>query len=459
MDYYNDLFVESKLPQPFSQKELYSYFEKMKAGDPTAREEIITHNIRLVINEVVKKFSETHYEEKELVSIGLIGLIKSVDTFDISKEVQFSPYSKKCIDNEILMFIRKGKKNINDYSLDTPLGNDNKGHELKIEDTLYDENSNFVANYETQEQYRAIRQIVSELKEPDREIIKKYFGFLNDKPMTQQEIADSLEISRSYVCKIIKRNLTKISLQLQKQGLIEIHDKNKKSYTKNSPKRKENISKKLRTIYEYFKDYKKEEVNLMLSKLTEEERKLVELRYGADLENPVTDENWTIEYGKQFYGNLIPKMRRLLSNPNRIRKVRGEENLQKSPKKQVTEPANSISKVPTTSIEESSSTQSSENMTKEDYIKILEKLKTPTFGELLKILSLKEAVIICLKLGYIDGKYFSTDSVASFLGIEEDEVRETTKKVLLIYKEKQNNFIDQAISFATEQPLELKKQK
>ena len=120
--YYNELFIEDKLPDPLSQSELYSYFEKMKSGDTKAREIIIKHNIKLVFNQVMKRFCNMPYEKKELISIGLIGLIKSVDTFDISKDRKFSSYAVKCIDNEILMFLRREKKYSKEQSLDTPLG-------------------------------------------------------------------------------------------------------------------------------------------------------------------------------------------------------------------------------------------------------------------------------------------------------------------------------------------------
>ena len=145
---YNDLFIDSKLPKPLKTEEIYEYFEKMKSGDMTAREKIINHNIRLVINEVIKKFSNSPYDLNELVSVGLIGLVKSVDTFDTAKGLQFATYSTRCIDNEILMFLRKGKKSAFDQSINTPIGTDKEGNEKKIEDILEDDTSDFVSDYE-----------------------------------------------------------------------------------------------------------------------------------------------------------------------------------------------------------------------------------------------------------------------------------------------------------------------
>lgn len=106
---YDDIFIVSKAPKPLPKSELYDYLKKYSLGDVEAREKIIKHNIRLVINQVKKNFPNTPYERKELVSIGLIGLIKGVDTFDIEKKFAFSSYAIRCIDNEILMFLRKEK--------------------------------------------------------------------------------------------------------------------------------------------------------------------------------------------------------------------------------------------------------------------------------------------------------------------------------------------------------------
>lgn len=107
---YEELFIESKLLKPLPKKELYSYLEQCKQGNLKTREQIIIHNIRLVLNQIIKKFANTSYDKKELVSIGIIGLVKSVDTFDLDKKFEFTTYAIRCIDNEILMFLRKAKK-------------------------------------------------------------------------------------------------------------------------------------------------------------------------------------------------------------------------------------------------------------------------------------------------------------------------------------------------------------
>ena len=202
---YDDLFIESKLPNPLNNKELISYFEKMRAGDKLAREIIIRHNIKLVLNQILKKFGNSQYEKKELVSIGLIGLVKSVDTFDISKDKQFSTYATRCIDNEILMFMRKGKKYSKEQSLDT----------------LSDETADFVAEYERKESIKIIRELVNELEGREKEIILLYFGFYDDKQYTQEEIANIFDISRAYVQRLIQNTLNNLSIKLNQKGIVE----------------------------------------------------------------------------------------------------------------------------------------------------------------------------------------------------------------------------------------------
>ncbi len=444
---FNDLFIDSKLPKPLKKEELYDYFEKMKIGDMAARDKIINHNIRLVISEVIKKFSNSPYDLKELVSIGLIGLIKSVDTFDTTKGIHFTTYSIRCINNEILMFMRKGKKYINNASLEQSLGIDKEGNELKVEDTLSDSDSDFVSEYEDNESYKVIRNVVNNLPERDKNIIIKHFGFENNNIMKQSEIADELGISRSYVSRIIKRVLKDISIQLKVLGIIEVSFNQKNKNKEKKVKGVKKMAKKLQTIYEYFNKYSREQIDEMLSKLTDEEKALIDLRYGSDLDNPITSEEWNKEKTNQYYGSILPKMKKLLANPDyvfRNKKVKTKVN-----------PSQKISSIKDEQVRIINQDQSGQNdnieyisksaiqenngkstIAKEDYIRIMELLKTSNFGQMLNVLTPKEAIIVCLRLGY-----------AEFLQIESSEVIETTKKALLLYKDSINEFIDKAVEY------------
>lgn len=308
-------FIDANLPHPLDKEELYSYFEKMKLGDKNARNVIILHNIRLVISEVEKKFSNTPYDLKELVSVGLIALIKSVDTFDISYGFYFSTYAIRCIDNEILAFMRNVSKCLYDISLDQPVSVDEEGKKLIVEDTLVDSDSDFVLDYENNETHKIIREIVSELSDEDKNIIIKYFGFMNHKPMSQVEIANELGLSQAQVSRNIKKILKKISIQLATQGIIEVSTKSNKA-TINNVKQEESVtSRRLKTIYEYFNKYTRDQINEMLSKLSEEEKLLILLRYGTNLDDPISSDEWDKKKSNQYYGKLVPKMKKLLVNP------------------------------------------------------------------------------------------------------------------------------------------------
>lgn len=228
MNYYEDLFLEENVPRALTQEELYEYFERYKNGDFSAREVIINGNIRLVLHQVIKKYLNTVYDKKELVSIGVVGLIKAVDNYDISKNFKFATYAARCINNEINMFIKKGKKYINDISFEKALCVDENGNEMKFEEILNDESSDFVLDYERQEICLIVRDLVESLSGRDKEIIELYFGFGDNEPFSQREIAEKFNISQVYVSKILKRILKKFSEQLKRLGVTDDVEYSKK---------------------------------------------------------------------------------------------------------------------------------------------------------------------------------------------------------------------------------------
>lgn len=420
-----------KLPRPLAKAELHQLFKEASEGSQEARNKLIIHNIRLVLYEVTHKFKNVDYDKKDLVSIGNFGLIKAIHTYDISKGFSFSAYATRCIDNEILIFLKKLKKDQNVDSLNKTVFLDKDGRELELEDQLSD-NSDFVEDYIVSETHEIIRELVEQLPDRDKEIIMLYYGFYNDRVYTQQQIADKFHLSRSYVSRLITKNTEKLSKQLEAIGVIELHGKQKEKVTEEAKMRR------LQSIYEYFNNYTREQVDEMLSKLTEAEKALITLRYGEDLDHPVQSRLTQQDAGK-FYGALIPRMKRLLVKLYDKPKQEVESKLliKKEPKEETT---------PVVKTDEIS-----HDMTKDDCTKMLEWLRTPTFTQMMSVLTVKESIIIALKLGYVDGKYFSTESISQFLGIDETEVTETTKKVLLLYKENINSFLDRAIEVATEQ--------
>lgn len=219
---YEEWFIESsKIPKPLSKSELHSYLKQYKNGDSSAREEVIMHNIRLVLSRVSRKFANTPYDIKDLVSIGIVGLIKGVDTFDIDKNFEFSTYAARCIDNEILIFLRKWRKTVNDQSIYKPIAIDENGDEKKLEDILEDDTYDFVSEYEEQITYNEVRKIVYNLPSRDRAIILLYFGFIDNHTYTQGEIAERLGISQCYVSRLMTKIVQTIGRQLQDNGVLE----------------------------------------------------------------------------------------------------------------------------------------------------------------------------------------------------------------------------------------------
>lgn len=211
MTYFND----NQLPEPYEKDILEEKFRKMQLKDQTTRKEIIEHNLRLVVY-TAKKFSNTNYETEELISIGTIGLTKAVDTFNLDKKINFATYASRCIENEILMFLRSNKKHGNNISLSTPIARNENNQEVLVEDILEDIHQDFVSEYENQEIYKEIREFVEGLPERERYITKMLFHFNNDNFKTQKELEEELGISQSHISRIRKKVVNELSIHLQK---------------------------------------------------------------------------------------------------------------------------------------------------------------------------------------------------------------------------------------------------
>lgn len=214
----------NNLPNSLPKNEFDYLLRKVREGDSEALEKLVTHNIRLVLYEVAKKYKNTDYDKKELVAAGNLGLLKALNTYDLSKEIAFPTYAVKCIDNEMLMYLRKNKKHQGVDSIDKIVCYDKNGNEMKLEDKLSSD-IDVAGNYEKQETYRAIREIVNNLPDRDREIVIMYFGF-DDYPIcTQVDIAEKLHISQSYASRVINKILANIKKQLEAQKVIEVRKK------------------------------------------------------------------------------------------------------------------------------------------------------------------------------------------------------------------------------------------
>ena len=202
------------LPPPLSRQEEEIVFAGLAANDPDARKKLIVHNLRLVVF-IAKKFESTGIGIEDLVSIGTIGLIKAVNTFCPTKNIKLATYASRCIENEILMFLRKASQYRNDLSIDEPLNVDYDGNELLLSDVLGTDDDVVNKGIETEAEREMLRDAVSGLCDREREIMELRFGLINGKEMTQKEVADMIGISQSYISRLEKRIIKKLRSKLE----------------------------------------------------------------------------------------------------------------------------------------------------------------------------------------------------------------------------------------------------
>lgn len=202
--YSNNVFL-----QPLNKDEEDKYIKLMLDGDKNARNILIEHNLRLVAH-IVKKFEKKNIDSDDLISIGTIGLIKGIDSYNNSKSTKITTYAARCIENEILMFFRSNKKNLNNVSLNDSIGYDKDGNEINLIDVLKDNSPDMNDIIHTKDNISLLNKYLNLLNEREKEIIIKRYGLCGSNEYTQKEIAKQLKISRSYVSRIEKRALTKI---------------------------------------------------------------------------------------------------------------------------------------------------------------------------------------------------------------------------------------------------------
>lgn len=196
-------------PKPLSAEKEAEAFRRMAEGDDSARGELIEHNLRLVAH-VVKKYYSPNVDSEELISIGTIGLIKAVSSFNNSKSTRFATYAAKCIDNEVLMYFRSAKKSARDVYLDEPVDTDKDGNNMSLMDIIA-EDDNLVDRIDVMIKSRQLYGFIDKcLDEREKEVIRHRYGLYGLKPLTQREVADKLNISRSYVSRIEKKALEKL---------------------------------------------------------------------------------------------------------------------------------------------------------------------------------------------------------------------------------------------------------
>ena len=216
MFFFTGSYSNNIFPEPLSIEEEKCYIDLMEKGNAEARNKLIEHNLRLVAH-IVKKFDGVSKDTDDLISIGTIGLIKGIDSFNSNKQIRITTYVARCIENEILMHFRSTKKYNNDVSLNDYIGLDKDGNEISLLDVLPDNGKDMDDIISNKLDEELLMKYMNKLNKREKEIIIKRYGLYNNKEYTQKDIAEELKISRSYVSRIEKRALTKLLREFYKE--------------------------------------------------------------------------------------------------------------------------------------------------------------------------------------------------------------------------------------------------
>ena len=203
------------LPEKASNEHEQELIDLLSSGNIDAKQELIERNLRLVVY-TAQKFENTNSNIEDLISVGTIGLIKAVSSYNKDKNIKIATYASRCIENEILMFLRKANKNKREVSIDEPLSCDKEGNELCVGDVLGTDKDYVMQNVETQDENQIVHEIIGCLPQREREIVDMRYGFISGKEMTQKEVADKLNISQSYISRIEKKILLKLKKEIAK---------------------------------------------------------------------------------------------------------------------------------------------------------------------------------------------------------------------------------------------------
>ena len=213
--YVNYIRGNETLPEPLSKDEEFRILTNFQAGDERARQTLIEHNLRLVVY-IAKKFESSGVNLEDLISIGKLGLIKGVQTFKMDKNIKLATYASRCIENEILMHLRKTNRIRHEVSLDEPLNVDWDGNELLLSDILGTEENEVYKDIEEDVERQLVFDAINRLKRREREIMYMRFGLCGEDPLTQKEVAQKLDISQSYISRLEKKIIDKIRKEVLK---------------------------------------------------------------------------------------------------------------------------------------------------------------------------------------------------------------------------------------------------
>ena len=201
------------LPAPLEQEEEAEEIEKLSKGDKEAKKKLVEHNLRLVVY-IAKKFENTGVGLEDLISIGTIGLMKAINTFNSSKNIKLATYSSRCIENEILMHLRRSNRLKSEISIDEPLNQDGDGNELLLSDILGTDEDITSRRVEDEVDKKLLKASIEKLNKREKNIMELRFGFKTGEEKTQKEVADMLGISQSYISRLEKKIINKMKKEI-----------------------------------------------------------------------------------------------------------------------------------------------------------------------------------------------------------------------------------------------------
>lgn len=201
------------LPPPLSPQEEEEAIKKLSSGDKETRQLLVERNLRLVVY-IAKKFENTGTGIEDLISIGTIGLMKAINTYDASKNIKLATYASRCIENEILMYLRRSNKLKGEISIDEPLNQDGDGNELLLSDILGTDSDSIFRRLEDEVDKKLLKAAISKLSTREKNIMELRFGFITGSEKTQKEVADMLGISQSYISRLEKKIINKMKKEI-----------------------------------------------------------------------------------------------------------------------------------------------------------------------------------------------------------------------------------------------------
>ncbi|MBE6113156.1 MAG: RNA polymerase sporulation sigma factor SigK [Peptococcaceae bacterium] len=210
LGFFTGYLSQNAFPQPLSEQEERQCLQRLQQGDAEARDLLIRHNLRLVAH-IAKKFESAAEEQDDLISIGTIGLIKGINTFKADKKVKLATYAARCVENEILMHLRAQKKRRCEVSLNEPIGMDHDGNQISLRDILGTDGDQVAETVELSCEYQQLVEKLNCLTEREYKVVVLRYGLSGAEPLTQKEVGELLKVSRSYVSRIEKRALEKLT--------------------------------------------------------------------------------------------------------------------------------------------------------------------------------------------------------------------------------------------------------